>query len=511
MMTWMVRNKRALILLAVFLFVFGARLWVIEQFGSSVPYLDQWNGEGQTVIRPWLKGELDAGGWFAAHNEHRIVLTRLLTIGLLAGNGQWDPKLEAVVSSLIYALAAVCATVGFSQMVAPRFRTWMVTAVAVLGALPLGLENTLFGFQSQFYLLLLFSLLTLWGLGTCRAFAPGWWLGAVSGLLACFSMGSGFFAAAAVLIVRTAAWWRSRETALTRDVLATGCICVALILLGFLTRTVIPDHAVLRAQSVGVFIKALADCLAWPWLGLPAMAIGMFAPLALLVWKSWRQREAIAHDERWPRLLGLMAVWVLAQIAAVAFLRGGAWEVPPSRYADIFVFGVLLNLSAALILVDLRTGSRRRRAFSLVFALTWTLIVLVGLTRLTRVNLTENLPTIRTMVRGQEAIVRAYVITGDRSLIAGKKYPEIPFIFDSMIFELIDDPEFRKVLPAALREKRPLPPNTARLDPGPLSQFSLFLLHRGRFMLASGIFLLLATILADAWKRSRIADTPNPS
>ncbi len=244
-------NARALPLLAVFLIVFGARLWLIDRFGSPVPFMDQWDAEARGVIKPWLDGTLGADRIFEAHNEHRVALTRLLTLALFCGNGQWDPRLEAVVSSLIYAVVAVLAAVGFTRLVSARFRGAVFVGVVLLGALPFGWENTLFGFQSQFYLLVLFSLMAMWGLGTQVAFSGGWWLGAAAGLLACFAMGSGFFAAAAVLAILGAEILTRRSIKWTKGNLATLVVCLALIALGLLMRTVVPGHADLRAQSAG--------------------------------------------------------------------------------------------------------------------------------------------------------------------------------------------------------------------------------------------------------------------
>ena len=192
-------HRRWLSLLAVFLVVFGARLWLIERYGSPVPYLDQWDAEAQLVIGPWLNGESSFDKLFSAHNEHRVLNSRLLTLALFCGNGQWDPLLEAVASSFIYGVLAVVAAIGFSRLVEQRYRGAVLFGVVLMGALPFGWENTLVGFQSQFYLLMLFSIVALWGLGIQPPLSAGWWLGASSGMLACLSMGSGFFAAAAVL------------------------------------------------------------------------------------------------------------------------------------------------------------------------------------------------------------------------------------------------------------------------------------------------------------------------
>src|SRR6266545_2639455 len=77
--------------LALFLLVAGARWWLIAAYSSDVPWLDQWDGEAQGLYLRAHSGTLTLSNWFAPHNEHRIFFTRLLSLGLLWANGQWDP------------------------------------------------------------------------------------------------------------------------------------------------------------------------------------------------------------------------------------------------------------------------------------------------------------------------------------------------------------------------------------------------------------------------------------
>ncbi|MBV9126611.1 MAG: hypothetical protein JO117_00845, partial [Verrucomicrobia bacterium] len=68
-------------LLALFLFVAGAKLCLLRAAGSPLPFFDAWAGEGDTLLRPWLEG---TWRWrqdlFAPFYQHRIALTRLFTL-----------------------------------------------------------------------------------------------------------------------------------------------------------------------------------------------------------------------------------------------------------------------------------------------------------------------------------------------------------------------------------------------------------------------------------------------
>jgi hypothetical protein len=62
-------------LLAVALVIVSARLWLIHNFGSSVPFWDQWDMQAAGLFLPWLDGTLKLDNWLATHNEHRVVVT----------------------------------------------------------------------------------------------------------------------------------------------------------------------------------------------------------------------------------------------------------------------------------------------------------------------------------------------------------------------------------------------------------------------------------------------------
>ncbi|MEI8290672.1 MAG: hypothetical protein WCH99_14485 [Verrucomicrobiota bacterium] len=150
-------RQLALWLAALFLTIFGAKLWLIQVFGTNVPFFDQWD-EARVFFKPWLDGKLTLSAWFAPHNEHRIFFTRALDWLEIRLNHQWDPRLQMVVNAVIHAAYAV----GLA------FCVWFFTGkkqpgricflLTPLFALPFAAENAIHGFQSQMYFLEIFSL-----------------------------------------------------------------------------------------------------------------------------------------------------------------------------------------------------------------------------------------------------------------------------------------------------------------------------------------------------------------
>ena len=91
-------TRRILLALAIFLIVVGAKLVVIERSGTDLPFWDQWAKEGELMHAPWLeRGELWSN-LFVPHNEHRIAPTLAANLALVATTGQWDARVQSVIS-----------------------------------------------------------------------------------------------------------------------------------------------------------------------------------------------------------------------------------------------------------------------------------------------------------------------------------------------------------------------------------------------------------------------------
>src|SRR4051812_36417135 len=65
------------------LVLFAAKLWVIGTYGNNTPFWDQWDAQATFLFGPYLSGHLPVDVLVSAHNEHRILWTRLLALLLL--------------------------------------------------------------------------------------------------------------------------------------------------------------------------------------------------------------------------------------------------------------------------------------------------------------------------------------------------------------------------------------------------------------------------------------------
>lgn len=453
---------RAAQLVGVFFLVFGARLWLIEQYASDVPFWDQWDAEGYFILKPWVEGHLTLQPLFAAHNEHRIVLTRLLTIGLFALNRQWDPLVEMTVNAGLCSLLAVLIAAVLLRSL-PRHQSWpALVLLIVLFVLPFSWENTLSGFQSQFYFLVLFSFIAIWGIGLHSWRSWPWWMGVLALVLACLSMASGFFAAIAIIAIIVLRWVKEGEPP-DKSSLLSCLVAFVAIVVGWMTRAVVPGHAGLMAENFTAWIAALGRSLAWPHCSKPAWAFAMQLPIVALSLKYLIKKKNSRQGGRDMVLLLLgIGLWCLGQAAAVAYARGSQGQPPASRYMDVLAIGALVNFAAALVVTASAWPTRLRIPCCLGSG-AWLGLLAWGLITLTQLNFSFHLPDRCAHLVAGTRYVSGYVRTGDaRTYLEKKPYLDLSHPDPVRLRTILDDATIRLILPAGVRPRLRL----RETDPG---------------------------------------------
>ena len=274
-------TKTAAVWFAVLLLVvLGGKLLLIGATPTTTPVWDQWDGEAALFV-PFANCSLTWDTMFGLHNEHRIFFTRLLALDLLVVNKQWDPRLEQVANAVIHTLTAALVALMFWIVAGRKWLDLLVVLAAVAFALPFAWENTLIGFQSAFYFLLLFSMLSLWLATRYRAGSGAWFLGWAFSVCALFSAASGLVApvAIAALSVLDAANDRKR----VRDSALNVVIGLVIFGLGYaISAPPLAHDQVVRVTTVTDFITALGRNLAWPWIARPSFAFISWLPVTVV-------------------------------------------------------------------------------------------------------------------------------------------------------------------------------------------------------------------------------------
>lgn len=446
-------------LIGLGLAVFSGRLVWVAAAATDVPYWDQWDAEAAQLFLPYLAD----GDWWAAiwraHNEHYIVGSRLIAVGLLALNGQWDPLLEMVVGAGIAAgCSSVMLNVGRGLPAAGR---WIWAGVLLLvGVLPFGWQNTLFGFQTQVYLMMFAGVVALrQATATRGVFAAS--LATAIALMAAFSMAGGLLLAVPLSLLALLNLWVSPR----RPGAAAGLLAgsVVLVILGWVTRHEVPGHAFLRIDDYASFVAVFTTYLAWPLSPGWFWFIPMMGPVTILAARRWRDRRF----EPAAAFALCICAWGASLAGTLAWSRGGQYPVgteAPSRYLDMLVVVPLGNTLALLILVQDAAFTRMGSVIRPIAA-TW-LAALVAAFSLTGFG-----------AHGESMIAKlgdptatARVVTGAER--AGAVSPKMKELLEAQVFpsfttlwDLLHNSHLRPVLPASLQ-----PPlaTTWRTDGGEL-------------------------------------------
>jgi len=448
------RLRRLVPLLALASFaalLFGAKLFLIRSYGTATPFWDQWGGEANRLYAPFLEGRLEWSQLLAPHNEHRSLASWLLSLGLLSANGVWNPLLQMVVNAGLH-IALVCLLVNLlTHAVGPRFLPVALGFCLVLFGLPYAHENTLWGFQSCFYFLLLFGVGAIWLVITAEPFSARWWAGAALSVCGFFSLASGAFipaalAGAGAVQYLTGARSGGRHVA---SVLLLG----GLFVLGAILTPSIAGHASLKATSLPKLLYAWDGVLGWP-IRVTVLGPAVRNAPALLFAALMLRTRPPADDRRW--FLLTLVLWMLGQSLAIAYGRAVGFMAP--RYKDLFAIDVLTNFACLFVIVKEYAGSR---AWPVPAAAAWAAIVLGCLGSNVAKHCGNDLQDRLMKAEQQERNTKNYVLTGDRQHLENKPHLHIPYPEAEYLAAYLDRPSIRAVLPRNIA-----PPLKGVLDEG---------------------------------------------
>jgi hypothetical protein len=431
---------RLVIISAAAAVILCAKLYLIALLGSDTPFWDQWEAEGARLYVPYFAGTLSIEHWFAVHNEHRILFTRILAMASLLAGGDWSPVRQTIINATLHVFALFMIVVWLSRGLGLMTTIVLSAIVATMFSVPFAWMNTVIGFQSQFYFLVLFGCSSSYLIGRHEAWSPLWWLGALFGIASYLSLSSGALTLlAAALISGLQLGLAQREGAREYAAIAFLVAACAVMTLDVINAT--PAGSSLH-PSPSQFGAAIIRILSWPVpvqgvLKQTIAASAIYAPAALALLTVIRRRAPLG-DPIWTCLA--FAAWVTLQAGAIAFGRPNAPIQP--HYLDIYLIGLLAN---AACLLHLATNSAHRVRATLAAA-SWTGVVLYYGAHVALNNLPSEIETRRATARAQAENLSRFLATGDPSHLRNKPVFEIPYPDAERLREIATDPAIRAIL-----------------------------------------------------------------
>ncbi|MCF0074710.1 hypothetical protein LZD49_29765 [Dyadobacter sp. CY261] len=429
-------RRNILALLTTLLVVIAARFYYVETYAIALPFWDQWDGEGDQLLRSWIEGKLEMRTLWQPHNEHRIFLTRLLSLLIFNVTGVWDNLIEARVNIFVAACIPFIIIVFLSRQKALYGFHWLVLIVIIAQfSLIFASENILVGFQSQFYFLIIFTLFAL----ILAALYPDNLL-AMCGVLLCswvsvLTMASGIFTPLTAIGVYALQVLDRRKVGWQQ--VAMAVLLAAATLKGYLIMPHIEANHVYRARNVAEVVRALRYLLAWPvsksW---PAATVLWIPAFGMVPWLL--RKKELSHADI---VMAGCVMWSLTQVFAIAYGRGQAMGSVSSRHSELFTLGLIGNGWFAARFIALSTKNWKVYCIGAMF------FVVFVMGHITRWN--RDMRVVRRAYQlsmKQESNVRAYLKTGDPSVLVQPQF-EIPYPDSIRLRMLLDNPTIRGILP----------------------------------------------------------------
>ena len=438
--------RPALAALGAALLVLGGHFWMIERASSPWPVHDQWLAEGEMLYVPIVENRLAWPLLFHAHAEHRIAPTRLLALTLFQLNDrQWDVRLQMTVNSFLAAALAGMLVLVAAPQLGKWTLVWFATGFGALLASPLFYGNALWGFQSQFYFLILFSVAHLTLVLRCPVRSAPWFVGLICSLLAIVSMGSGFFSAAIVALLATWTLWRSADVVERRTAMTN--LTLHLILSGAAIAWAPARSAV--SYDLGATVHTFLHCLSWPHRFYTPWGAWVWIPFLLFSGAFLRRRTASAPE----KLVMALGAWVLAQIIAISVARSAPAIVITPRYYELFWTGLTTNVLALPFLWRLFTEagvSRLVRAVVALLFVAWLAPVSFKAWSFAESHWRHDLPAMATFAAHQTTHVTAFLATDQLRELQAAPYPNVPHPDAGYLAGQLRNPLVRNALASVL-------------------------------------------------------------
>ena len=168
-------------------------LLILFRFGVNVPFWDQW--EFVVIWQKFHQGTLGFADFWVQHNEHRILLPRILMfLSGLATN--WNVKFELYISFII-SLASFLLIIKLLQNSAVLVKnkgTILLVSISFLFFSLVQYGNWLWGWQIQWFLSVFGLLLVIWSLYRYKIENIYFLLAIAGGFIATYSLGNGLLA-----------------------------------------------------------------------------------------------------------------------------------------------------------------------------------------------------------------------------------------------------------------------------------------------------------------------------
>lgn len=308
-------KNKTIISIAYFIFIYSLKYLIIENYAVNVPFGDQWDSEAFYLYKPYIENNLHFYDFFSQHNEHRIFCTRVLNLLIyILNNNKWDTILTMKVQALILCLIPTFLLFHYLKY-NKNYSYFTIIFFIIIFTLPIGYENLLWGFQSQFYFMIFFSIISFY-LATSPVISLKKIIFIlVLCLLSYLNIASGFITS---IIVSFIFYFRFIKTRKNNFLIYSILLFIEGSLF-FIFIIPVKAHLFLKSQNFSNFIDSLDLILQWPFKEFRIMFILLWIPLVGFLFNHIVNYKKIKiYNIFYISIL----IWVIIQLFGISYARG---------------------------------------------------------------------------------------------------------------------------------------------------------------------------------------------
>jgi hypothetical protein len=285
------------------------------------------------LVIPYGTGGLIVNDLLKPHNEHYCYINQLINISMLIFNGQWTLIGNMIINNVIFYVGFLLLSYQFIKriMIDNHYSYMSYLVLILIVVLPFGFSNALWAIQSDFYLLLMFTILTFSLISKKRTVY--FFSSLISSFLCFFSISSGLLTTALSFLFIVSSFNKCRSN--LRIVLWFGVLMLQLILYLNKGDSIWKDAP--YPQSFYDAFIATCKALAWPYMFQPLYAIFSIFNIAVFCSILYYDKEA-----RVETFWMLLMTWVILQAISIGIIRGKDGREPYPRYQDLLtIYGIV--------------------------------------------------------------------------------------------------------------------------------------------------------------------------
>ena len=334
--------------------ILAVNLLMINLYGTDVPFWDQWDSEAELYIQ-WEEHTLTPQDLIKPHVQHRFAVSRLLRIALYELLGGWSPRSNMIFQSFLVPLIFLVFFIFVRDKLREKWkRSVFYTISAAVFLVPLYWEVILLGFQSHFYLSIIFGLLLILFAARPPDVKILFWF-VLIGLVNSFTSASSLTPLLVCLVIQLISLAGFEQK---RQVLLLMLGATVFLLVFNMKLLVFPQNQQqFGAHGFWDLVWLSLQAFSWPVEYLGILCLWLIpAAVIILRYRPWsldgmkKLVSCILRDRTNLALFGFL-LWLVLSIGSIAFARGH-YALFVSRYMNIYGFTLYIPFLLYLLFFD---------------------------------------------------------------------------------------------------------------------------------------------------------------